>query len=246
MSSAESSQRLPGQKAANSMSATKTSKPKWRRGDGEPSASKIVTFTMVAPFSMVDVIQEIAIQLRVHLELESVPDQFKRMGYPRDTAVSDSAQLILDNICANYRKRLHWCIADRVLKFAVISNGGETLSPFDDLAGRLMHDARRKPNGRILPEEYPKIAAELDKADFTPLRYLEGRYRDDLRDWNRTYHRRAIPTFSEALKHKDLRWERDFDRESGHFIDRKLELRRAVLKRFSRALEKWNKAQTKA
>ena len=105
------------------------------------------------------------------------------------------------------------------------------ISKFDELAGGLMVAARprRQPNGRLPSAAYAEIAAQLDSQDFKLLDCLEREAREALADWNNRESRRtgAVRTFTAALKFKDRL---------------QLRLRRALLKRLSRAEANWSKA----
>ncbi len=190
---------------------------KWRRGFEAPVISDFVNFTLAAPYTDADVIQQIAEELQ--LRIESQPEQLRLTNFPRGIVVFGSAADELDNITANYHN-LHWSIDDGVLRFAVLSNARKSLSRFDALAGRLMAEARprRAANGRLDSSEYTKIAAELDK-HFRLLDHLEHSSRQELAKWNQTNPRKVIHTFMEALNSR---------LNSGRF-------RRAALRRFSRA-----------
>jgi hypothetical protein len=102
-----------------------------------------------------------------------------------------------------------------------------TLSEFDETAGKLMFDARsrRAKNKRLPREEHTRIARELDAAGFKPVEHLEGKNRNALAKWNSQYPHKAIRTFSAAL--------------SANLPI--LKLRRAVLRRLSRAESAWKK-----
>lgn len=215
------------------MPATKNRKnTKWHRGYGAIDESRFVNFTMIAPFAMVDEIEEIARQLRVHLELESIPEQFKTVVYPLDEVVFGYADRLLNNICENYTLgRLRWYLTNRVLRFAVLTNGAKSLSKFDELAGHLMAEAKRGANDRLDSSEYAKIAAELDKAGFAPLEHMEGEYRKILASYNQRYSLRPIRTFQQALSNRT---------PTGKLI------KRGVLRRLARAKSKWRQSHPEA
>ena len=87
-----------------------------------------------------------------------------------------------------------------------IKRTGKPLSTFDELAGRLMAEARprRGKNGRLATDEYASIAAELDKR-FVLKDELEESFRKGLKDWNQKLSQKnsqgAIHTFSKAVAH---------------------------------------------
>jgi hypothetical protein len=216
------------------MATAKASKTKWHRPPGAPLIRDFVTFSMPAGCTHADVIQKIADQLG--WRVASLPDQLRRNPIPRGRSVFGSAREVLNQIVANY-ENLHWTVSDGALRFDV-REARIDLSAFDELAGRLMDEARRAPNGRILPDEYRRIAAVLDKQGFKPTQWLEGRDRVALKQWNQKHPPDAIHTFSKALERKILRWN---ERKRVRLISRKIALWRAVLKRLNRSLEKRKK-----
>jgi hypothetical protein len=102
--------------------------------------------------------------------------------------------------------------------------GRGKLSRFDELAGRLMFDARplRRSNGRLPSTEYDKILAVLDSEGLKPLDHLEPRHRRELASWNTKHSRSGIPIRSFAVAFKSAR-----------FKD-------GVQKRLSRAEARWS------
>ncbi|MGB8478659.1 MAG: hypothetical protein WCE63_07440 [Acidobacteriaceae bacterium] len=86
--------------------------------------------------------------------------------------------------------------SDKPVKRAV-----KPLSPFDELAGRLMAEARPKrgANGWLADAEYLAITVELDKAGFDPRKELAKPFTLNLKKWNTANPRIAIKTFSAAF-----------------------------------------------
>jgi len=80
----------------------------------------------------------------------------------------------------------------------VLKSKRSNVSPFDELAGQLVHEASLQPlpNGRIPASEYENICNALDKAGFRPLDYLKGEFRKKLADWNQKNPTKSIHTFS--------------------------------------------------
>ncbi len=210
----------------------------WRRPPEPPVFRNLVNISM-STGTYGDVIQETAKQRGWRVEWESAPDELRQTPLShRGFAFFGEDVLILDRIAAEH-KNLYWTVSDGVLRFDV-RDARMNLSPFDELAGRLMHGAKRGPNGRILPEEYRRIATELDNRGFKPKDCLERRDRKALADWNKTHPRTAIHTFPEALEHRVLGWIEVIRGVPPK--RRELSLRHAMLKRLSRALDKWNRA----
>ncbi len=109
-----------------------------------------------------------------------------------------------------------------------VKRAGKPLSPFDELAGRLMAEARprRGANGRLADAEYAAIAVELDK-DFVLKDELEESFRKALAKWNQEHPRKAIKSFNAAVA-SSVRLPVGTPR-------------RGVQRIFNRAEAKWNK-----
>lgn len=95
------------------------------------------------------------------------------------------------------------------------------LSEFDNLVGRLMALAHLRCGRRIPGLEYKRIAAVVDQQGWKPLRHLEGNHQTKLAIWNQQS-RRPIHSFEQALAPKS-------------------KFRRAALRRFYRAHDKYRK-----
>jgi hypothetical protein len=95
------------------------------------------------------------------------------------------------------------------------------LSEFDNRVGRLMVLAHLRWGLRIPDLEYKRIAAVVDQQGWKPLRQLEGYTRKELATWNQQS-RRPVHSFEQALAPK-------------------CKFRRAALRRFYRAYDKYRK-----
>jgi hypothetical protein len=191
-------------------------KTKWQRPSDPPVIRDFVNFSLLPGCSHADVVQEIAKQC--DWRVESMPDELKEKSLTRGRVYFGSAAETLDRIVGNY-PNLYWNLSDGVLRFDV-RDGRIDLSPFDEMAGRLMREAQRAANGRILRSEYLRITTELE--GFKPRDCLEGRDRRALAVWNQTHPRVALHSLSEAYRHPRFH--------------------RAVLRRFNRAEAKYRKA----
>jgi hypothetical protein len=189
-----------------------------------------VNASLPAGYTHADEVREIARQLQ--LEITSLPEQLSRTKFQHGAVLFGKARNYLDAIAAQY-DGWEFEIADRELR---VVKHGCNLSGFDELAGRLMLEARRK-NRHLAPGEYERITAEIDRAGFKLADHLEGHNRELLRLWNRTNTQRAIHTFSEAFKHRNPLWVEKYDED-----DDELFLRRAVQLRLNRALTKYREA----
>jgi hypothetical protein len=125
-----------------------------------------------------------------------------------------------------------------------------SISPFDELAGRLMSEAKRENNGRLLDGEFSRIGAEIDAAGFKLIDEsggLEGKSRDGLARWNKANSGKAIHTYAEALQHRPLlRYKKanpmaeDYDG-----LQITLDLKRAARRRLYRAQQRWEAYRSK-
>lgn len=181
----------------NNMPSTKSrNSTKWHRGPEAPVIRDFVTFSMGDRCTDAAMIEMIAEQL--HLRVESYVEGIigPRIGVPegldviprlRGEVVFGSAAKYLDEITTRYQN-LRWNIADGVLRFSVVFVG-KSLSQFDEVAGRLMAEAR----------PLDEIAAELDKQQFRPKDHIERSLRTPLAEWNQKYALKSIKTFTQAL-----------------------------------------------
>jgi hypothetical protein len=205
------------------MATAKASKTKWQRPPEPPFIRDFVNLSIAGPHTHADVIQKIAAQFG--WRVESLPEPLTLHTSICGRTVFGSARAYLNEIVMNY-ENLFWTLSDRVLRFDV-RDARIDLSPFDELAGRLMRDAPRGAKGRISRDEYRRIAADLK--GFEPKDCLEGQDGKALAEWNQKHPREAFHTFSAIFfSNPDVAAHRRF--------------RRAMLKRLSRAQEKWKKA----
>jgi hypothetical protein len=189
-----------------------TSRKQWRRPPEPPVIRDFVNFSLPAECTYADVIQKIADQC--NLRVESLPEQLTRKIL-RSYVVFGSAREYLYRIVGQpENKNMGWTVEDGALQFG---DARTKLSRFDELVGRLACAAQRTGKGWILPSEYSRIAAEVDRRGLRPREYVPG-----LADWNQKHPRVALHTFSAALAHRR-------------------EFRRAVLLRFKRAEAKYRK-----
>ena len=98
------------------------------------------------------------------------------------------------------------------------------LNEFNQVAGKLMAEAKLGATRRLLPAEYTRIASVLDKAKFKLRRELEAKGRKILAEWNQRFPQRAISTFQAAIQ-----------------VDEPRNLNRAVKRRLYRARDAWNR-----
>ncbi len=183
------------------------------------SISDLVSFTMKYPCTFADVIREIARKRK--LRVESPPREWESIDIPsqllsewngaRDEhggwilPVHGSASERVKILCGFFAN-VEYKIVGRALRFRVIEVHG-ALSAFDELAGELTYKAPRGINGRIADKDYLRIVAELDKAGYKPIEYLEGECRKKLAGWNRQHSKEGNGrhTFPDAYNDSQFR-----------------------------------------
>jgi hypothetical protein len=184
--------------------------------------NNVINYTAPANCTDRDVVEQIAKQATIQIPIESLPCELEQRVHVRGKVCIGFPGKYFDQIARNY-DQMQWWVSKNGLNMEAAAIA--LLSPFDALAGKLMFEARplRGTTGRLPAEEYIKIAAQLDEARFKPKRYLEGKARDHLADWNQKHPSKAIQTFQNAWSVKI----------------RGLDLRRAVQRRLQRAESAW-------
>ena len=195
---------------------------------GDLILNNVVSYTVLGPCTHRDVIEQIAQHSQTRIPIESLASDLGQQILPRGSVAYGFPGDYFDQIARNYDV-MQWWVSKNGLNMEASADSG--LSPFDELAGRLMFAARpRRENNRLPIEEYDKIARKLDRAGFKPVDHLEGTYRSSLAAWNQKYARKAIHTFREALSSRVP----------------KLDLRRGVQRRLSRAESAWRQSRLSA
>lgn len=166
--------------------------------------------------------------------MPSPPEVETRTALQQATAERLATQCDLQELCnrdAEWSQVLSKAIgseaqSDRPPIAPVGTKKPKQLSAFDELAGRLMIEARprRLKNGRSPRSEEDKLLLALDKAGFTPLKHLGREWRKQLSDWNQKNSKKlgTIQTFQAAAHNPRFR--------------------RGVLKRLYDAEQKYRKA----
>jgi len=184
-------------------SSEMTTKTGGRKLFRELVLNNYVSFSLTTPHTHRALIRKIAKRCRQAVPIESLPDNLNRRFNSRGRVVVGFPGDYFDQIARNY-DRMWWWFSERGLNVKSIVNTGVGISRFDELAGRLMFEARpqRLSNGRLPPTVYKETAVILDNAHFKPLDYLTGKFRKRLADWNQKNPTRAIHTFEGLLKSK--------------------------------------------
>ncbi len=182
--------------------------------------SNYASLTVPAPCTHRTIAEEIATQAQIPIPIERLSDELDGTEFPRGRAISGRPGDEFDTIALNY-PNLQWWVSDSGLNMEVIHTLPLALSDFDQFVGKLMFEAGglRLSSGRLPKPEYVRIADQIDAAGFRPIDHLEGRDRKRLAEGNKKYSRIAIHTFRQAYQHPNFR--------------------RAVLRRLSRAKQKW-------
>jgi hypothetical protein len=182
--------------------------------------NNFVSCSIVGPITHRDVILEIARQSHKAIPIDTLPNNLN--ASLRGYVVFGFPGNYFDRIAKNYQG-MHWWMSESGLNMRVLESMSSNISPFDECAGKRMHEAwlQRLPNGRIPASEYGKICTALDEAGFRPLDFLQGKFRKKLADWNQKNPTKAIHTFC-------------------RLFNSKLALpRRGILKRLHRAKSIW-------
>ena len=184
-----------------------------------------VSCTVPAPCTHRDVVEQIARKSQPVIPIDLLSPELSKTTLPRGRTIFGSPWERFDNIARNYQN-LFWWISEKGLRMEVISEPDQVAPTFEQIAGKLMFEARerRLKNGRLPEAEYKTIADQLGK--FKILEHLPRKYRNELGPWNQNNQTRAIHTCSAALEAKNPRW-----------------LRRQVLRCLYRAEDKFRAAR---
>lgn len=191
--------------------------------------NNLANISVGASFTHRHLIGQIAQKSNKPIPIESLPETLDGKIGARGQTIFGFPGDHIDRIASNYES-LWWWISARGLNMGAVAPPSPRISKFDQLAGRLMFQARpqRLSNGRLPLEEYRKIATALDEARFKPLGHLEGRSRKQLAEWNQKHPRQAVHSFCKSL-------EMDAAPAGLSF------LRRGVQKRLHRAESRWKR-----
>jgi hypothetical protein len=165
----------------------------------EQILDNIGNLSVPAGSSHFTLIEELAARAQPRIAIEGLSEELKRTTFPRGNTVWEFVGNILDQIVRNYPD-LEWWISEKGLNIGAKLPPKSSLSKFDELAGRLLAEARKRHAGKYLPRaEYGAIARALDEAGMKPLDHIAGRARQQLADWYKMHPRSAFKTFEVAL-----------------------------------------------
>jgi hypothetical protein len=196
---------------------------RWRRGPDPSAPRDYVHFILPSPYTHADIIRKGAQTHNLRID-GNLPETLEHFTYDDPRPIEGSLAAIFDWITQrHWRDNVQWAYSKDsdgtvAVRFEIVIDERVSLSPFDELTGRLMSEAPREANGWIPRDGYSRIAAELDGRGFKPREHVPG-----LARWNTRHPRIALLTFSATLGHR-----RGF--------------RRVLLRRLKRAEAKYRKA----
>jgi hypothetical protein len=157
--------------------------------------------TVLGPCSHLELVEQIATQSKRPIPIASLSNALSRSGILRGRTIMGFPGSYFDNIARNH-EGMRWWVSEHGLNMEVIASADRNISKFDELAGRLMFEARprRLSNRRLPPTEYGRVGSDLDRRGFKPLDFLKGESRKKLADWNQKNQKRAIHTFEAILE----------------------------------------------
>jgi hypothetical protein len=223
----DSSRSLPSRWSR--FSAEQTTKTHGRKLYRDLILNNVVSCSLAAPCTHRDVVKQIARQSWKYIPIEFLPTILQNSVHSRGRTFFGFPRDYFDKIACNYA-RMRWWVSELGLNMKVIASTGPSVPEFDELAGRLMAEARsqRLSNGRLPLAEYNKIAVALDEAGFRLQNHLERAFRRKLADWNQKHPNQAIHTFYAAL-------------DATIALPVLSVLRRGVQKRLNRAESRWER-----
>jgi hypothetical protein len=180
---------------------------KWLYGTPLPVIRDLVNFAMPPGSTHADTIQRLAEETN-HLIEGTLPETMHRIAYPRGKTIFDSATDAVMQILENHPD-VGWNRSNGLWRFET-RDARIHLSVFDEPAGRLVLDAPRGANGRILLDGYRQIARSLDKLGLKPRDWVEGwdeEYPDRkaLAVWNQKHPREALDAFCKIVDRRGVK-----------------------------------------
>jgi hypothetical protein len=159
-----------------------------------------VNFTLKAPWSHLDVVTTICGRAEPPITIKYLSPELGTTVGPRGKTVSGYVWDEINRVTHNF-DGMYWWVSNGALTVAEII--WTPPQDFDEVAGRIVSDARRKLQERkyLSLKEHLDIAAQLDALEnFKPLEVLPNRCRKKLAEWNMKNASRAILTFVKATK----------------------------------------------
>jgi hypothetical protein len=198
-----------------------------RRSGGEKLYRQVITdnfvnHTVPANSSDYTTIVEVASHSSRQVPIVNLASSLKERALPRGRTFHGSPGVCFDRVAEQHGSR--WWISSAGLHIGRLEEKASALNEFNQVAGKLMSEAKLGATGRLLPAEYTRIANALDKAKFPLRRELEAKGRKILAEWNQQCPQRAIRTFEAAIQAHEPR-----------------NLNRAVKRRLYRAKNAWKK-----
>ena len=163
-----------------------------------------VNFTLEAPWSHLDVVKTICGRAEPPITINYLSPELGTSVRPRGKTVSGYAWDEIDRVVQNFAG-MYWWVSDGGLTVAKIIRTPP--QDFDEIAGRIVSDVRRKLRGRrkyLSRKEHLVIATEIDALkNFKPLEVLPEQWHKKLAEWNMKHPADAILTFKSATKARE-------------------------------------------
>src|SRR5436190_2374666 len=158
-----------------------------RRSGGEKLYRELITdnfvnHTVPAKSSDYTTIVEVASHSSRQIPIANLASSLHENALPRGRTFHGSPGNCFDGVAE--QRNLRWWISAAGLHMERLDEKAPPLNEFNQVAGKLMSEAKLGATGRLLPAEYTRIASVLDKAKFSLRRELEAKGRKILAEWN--------------------------------------------------------------
>jgi hypothetical protein len=203
-------------------SAEETHRASGKKLYREMIIDNFVNHTVPAQSSDVSIVKEVARQASRPIPIASLSSKLSEIRLARGVTFHGSPGDCFDRVAE--RNELRWWFSPAGLHIGQCEERIPPLNRFDEIAGKLMSEAKIGPTGRLSSSEHLRIASVLDTAKFSLRRELEANGRKTLAEWNQHFPQRAISTFQAAIQ-----------------ADEPRNLKRAVKRRLYRAKNAWKR-----
>jgi hypothetical protein len=144
-----------------------------------------------------DALEAIARKCDPPLPIVSLDDELAAHWYPMGKTIFGNAGDRIDDIVSNH-DGLHWWVSASGLNVARGLINAPTISPFDQLAGKMYCDGSE--DQKLSKELLMQIADAVDKAGFRILKELQPAQRKPIAKHNQKFAKSAIKTFAQAVR----------------------------------------------